>query len=242
MSSAMVKSGFVAGGAVLGLLVILGYTRFVGPLPCQLTDEKPCPVAQKQGSSANDTPVTAHGGSFSIHGSLEWQKKSDTVYQTPFYKGGGNATPNLLSLDGVDITPGSSTNPVSADDIKPTGNWKIEIAFRDNPTTTLKICSAADCTLGNAGADKTIYLVEAANGNFQAQSIDRNKSNSNDGTLGSIFYDPPNCSPTAANRHPPCEHPKTVTVSAYVNGSATPTTYGPYQCVDGVCSIGFDNQ
>jgi hypothetical protein len=228
MSSLMVKSGLVVGGGVLVVLAFVGYSRLIGPLPSWL-------AGQKGASSANDSPATAHGGSLSVHGSLDWKSDVAGTYYTVFYKANSAVTPNYFSIDGVD--PNSTSSPASVADIKATGNWKIEFVFRDN--SKLDVCSESDCALKSSALTTTFYLVGESNGTFTSQLIDRTSPS---GAHGSIFYDPMGCSPTSGNPHPMCGHPKTVTVSAYVNGSATSTTYGPYHCVDGVCSIGIDHQ
>jgi hypothetical protein len=250
MSSAIVKTGLVVGGGVLGILAFVAYAQLIGPLP-------PWLAGQKGATSANDSPATAHGGSFSVHGMLDWTSIGN-AYTTIFYYDGVNSTkpPTVLYLDGVD--PKTTTNP-GAVKVTSTTNWSLVLDYRgpdaqhpkdEDSKTTLSICTKVDdvnnpkiCVVDNNAAAATLYLLPSLKngtpaGSFTPEYIDRKSSN---GTYGSIFYDLNACAKPDASRHPACDHPFTVSVSTY-NATTSKIETTPYHCVDGECTIGIDYQ
>ncbi len=259
MRDVFVRSGLVVLGGALGVLAFVGYGR-IWPLSCWLTGQKPCPAINK-GSSANDSPATAHGGSFSVHGDEAWTVSTDSSSASSDLIIGGSsgskAKPDQLALDGVypyPLVSGGTTNlrPVS---IAPGGDWAVVLDYRnkdeseDQTTgTTLTICTSPDekatygCDVNNTPLKTTaVYLISSRVSDPTTGKIGPSGRFTPDSIdrAGTVFYDLKWCDGRAAATHSKCDHPFLLTVHAFLNGVATDQAY---RCLDGACTIGIDHQ
>jgi hypothetical protein len=186
-------------------------------------------------TSSPDSPVVIRGGSLNVFGNgVNWSQSSGSNYVYQVDIGG---VPSAMELDGIDPRIGRKTNPNDITLSALQQNWTIAFVLRNkdsggNPTQAF-LCTQLNagntgCSLSPSGAlaGGLVY--------FQADQVTPGNLSYDRSQGARLHYPVPNCplgSGANPDLDPECSKIKTVTLYN------VPSYTGPYQCVDGACSI-----